>query len=96
MKSIFALILLAGVSFAAQARPNSWDMTCAEARNLVDTNGAVVMNYGYSPAAGYLYERYVANDSYCDSHEMAQPAYVPTTDDDSCYVGGVCVDNTHD
>lgn len=86
------LIVLAALVFSgvAQARPSTYKMTCAQAQGLVQSHGAIVMNYGYSEAAGHLYHRFVAHGGYCSHHEKADRAWVPTTDRRNCPVGYVC------
>jgi hypothetical protein len=90
MKKLIFATLIATFSLAAHARPSSWTMTCQEARQLVRNHGAVVMNYGYHEAAGYLYERFVAHGGYCWSGDQPRAAWVPTRDARSCMVGYVC------
>lgn len=78
MKTLFffgALLL----ATAAQARPDSLSMTCAEFKDLVSENGAVVVGTG-----PYIYDRYVANRSYCAGHEVLKFATVKTSDSASC------------
>lgn len=86
----FVFVSLLALGAFAQARPTSFHMTCDQARSLVRQNGAVVMNYRYSNAAGWLYERFVAHAGYCSSGEVTRAAWVPTTDKDSCFVGYTC------
>lgn len=94
MKALAVLFLLVGS--VAYARPSSWTMTCNQARALVQESGAVVMNYGYSEKAGYLYERFVANRGYCGAREWAKPAYVQTRDNSNCRIGYTCEPSRHD
>ena len=75
-----AALLLTASSFiplkqtAAEARPSTKSFTCAGARRFVRERGAVVMNH----KAPHLYQRFVANSSYCDYEERARPFRVPT------------------
>jgi hypothetical protein len=84
------LFLILTLGAVANARPFSQDMTCREARNLVRSSGAVVMNYAYHPQAGWLYDRFVSSAQYCDVGERTEAAWVPTSDDSSCFIGYVC------
>jgi hypothetical protein len=94
-KTLLVSMLLLGFASIAEARPNSWDMTCSEARALVRSKGAVVMNHGYHSRAGFLYDRYVKNGNYCFSGEQAVAAWVPTSDKARCWVGYVCRYHDH-
>lgn len=91
----FVLMALVMTGAWAQARPTSYQMTCDEARSLVQENGAIVMNYGYSEKAGWLYNRYVAHRGYCNPGEVIQAAWAPTMDQDHCRVGYVCIHHSH-
>ncbi len=92
----YILLIATLMSSVAFARPSSWTMTCAQAQNLVRQNGAVVMNYGYSDRAGYLYERFVSNHSYCGMREWAKRALVSTKDSSRCFIGYTCETRTDD
>ncbi len=81
-------------SALASARPFTGDMTCSEARGLVQANGAIVMNTAYHPQAGWLYDRFVANGSYCMHSEETQAAWVRTMDKSHCFIGYTCVQDS--
>lgn len=83
---LLSALLMAGV---AQARPSTYNMSCSQARSLVQTHGAIVMNYGYSESAGHLYHRFVAHEGYCRGEEAVR-AWVPTTDKNNCFIGYYC------
>lgn len=92
MFKVPALLLaaLAAVSLSAdpvlaQGRPDSLRMSCASARNLVSTRGAVVLGTGRD-----LYDRYVATQGFCQRDEIAKPAWTPTADTRQCFVGYRC------
>lgn len=87
-KFIFLSILTLGAW--AQARPTSFEMSCRQAYSLVQQRGAVVMNYGYSQSAGWLYDRFVAHSGYCEPGEYTVSAWVPTTDNQRCWIGYTC------
>lgn len=80
---LFTACLL--VAAVAHARPDSMNMTCAEAKNLVDAHGAIVIGTG-----PHIYDRYVAHGGYCMSGEVAKPAWIETADDFQCMVGYRC------
>lgn len=83
-------LLLASV---AQARPNTWEMSCSETADMVRNSNGIVMNYGYSDRAGYLYKMYYPTQSHCFrmSNTVAKRAYVKTTDSNMCWIGYECV-----
>jgi len=70
----------------AQGRPDSRRMTCNQAYNLVQRNGAVVMSTGR-----HTFERVVASTRWCQMEEVTRRFYVPTQDDRRCRVGYQCV-----
>jgi hypothetical protein len=85
------VIVLAAISAASPAaaisRYNSQSMTCAEARQRVIDEGAVILRYPSTKVRGMtLYDRYVTRSAQCDSHEYAERAYVPTQDEPRCPV----------
>jgi hypothetical protein len=70
---------------AAQARPNTLDMSCQQARNVVHSNGGIVLSTGR-----HTYDRYVVNHAFCPLGDYAKQAYVPTRDKRSCSIGYTC------
>lgn len=85
MKAILVLAL-ALVSTSAFARTDTTSLTCRQATGLVAEKGAVVLSTG-SPD---LYDRFVANSSYCALGEVAVAAFVETLDNPSCNIGYAC------
>lgn len=81
---IVALFALTSFGAFAQGRPSTYNLTCAEAQNLVSSEGAVVMNYDYHEKAGHLYHRFVAHAGHCDSGEDTRAFWVRSTDTESC------------
>lgn len=79
---IFA-VALTGTSFAQ--RPNTMNMTCAQAAATVATYGAVVLSTGVN-----TYDRFVANGSFCLPGQHAEHANAPTLDTPYCAIGYVC------
>lgn len=76
-------ITLAGLqtSLAQSGRPNSTTMTCSQAQALITQRGAVVMSTGR-----YTFDRYVANFSYCQRGEYLRREFIPTKDNNKCFV----------
>ena len=86
-KILVALTLL--VSSIAFARQNTIEMTCAEARQLVNEKGALVISLGKP----YVYDRVVAHSGYCSISEFASPKWAPTQDSNRCFIGYTCEAN---
>ncbi|MCJ8142154.1 hypothetical protein MKI84_04425 [Ancylobacter sp. A5.8] len=85
---VLPLALMAAPAMA-QSMPNSLNMTCASARELVRREGAVVIGTG-----PVIYERYVANRGYCTVGQQTEPAWVQTADQEQCYIGSRCREHT--
>ena len=81
---IVCLILLAGFT-VAEARPNTMDLTCPQARALVHSHRSILLSTGR-----YTYDRYVVSVGYCPSGDYAKSAYVQTRDRKSCPIGYTC------
>lgn len=81
-----ALILAASPAFAI-SRYNPMTLTCAEARNAIRNEGAVVFRYPSKRVKGMtLFDRYVRDSYYCDGKSYAAWTYIPTRDDPNCPV----------
>ncbi|MCJ9669354.1 MULTISPECIES: hypothetical protein [unclassified Neorhizobium] len=79
--------LLSGEPAAAISRYNSTGMSCAAVQRAIGREGAVILRYpSRNKARMTLYDRYVIDSGYCDSHEFADRATVPTADTPSCPV----------
>lgn len=78
------MILWAPVA-AAQSRPQTPRMSCAQANRLVVQRGAIVLGTGPD-----LYDRYVSSQRFCLPDEMTKPAWVRSADNPQCFVGYVC------
>ncbi|HVB88739.1 MAG TPA: hypothetical protein VND97_00925 [Beijerinckiaceae bacterium] len=70
---------------SAQSRPYVPGMSCAQAKALVRSAGAIVLSTGR-----YTYDRYVAGDGYCLPEDMTAPAFERTRDNRSCFIGYYC------
>ncbi|WP_262297827.1 hypothetical protein [Microvirga sesbaniae] len=85
-----ALLVAAGIAgfvtgAGAQSGSTTLAMTCAQAKGIVASRGAVMLRTG--PAT---YDRYVRDGSFCAFQETVRPAWVRTVDVAQCPVGGVC------
>lgn len=85
MRFLYTLFMLLAAAPAWAQRPNTLDMTCAEARGFVAAEGSIVMSTGR-----HTFERFVASPGYCDIGEHAVDGYAPTIDRDRCRVGYRC------
>jgi hypothetical protein len=87
MKPILVALAVAGLSTGAVAQtgPTTLNMSCAQARGIVASQGSVVLRTGPT-----TYDRYVRDGSFCAVQEMARSAWVRTADSARCPVGGVC------
>ena len=70
---------------AAQPRPSTVAMKCAQAAGLVASRGAIVLGTG-----GFTYDRFVVDRRYCAITETTEPAWVPAADTPECFVGYRC------
>lgn len=75
-----AILAAAAGPAAAQGYP-----TCAQARAIVLRQGAAVIR-----TAPNIYDRYVADRSYCQMSEHAARVLTPTRDAPACFIGYVC------
>ncbi|MBS7542066.1 hypothetical protein [Ancylobacter oerskovii] len=79
------LVMAAAPAALAQAMPNSLQMTCTQVADLVKRQGAVVIGTGPN-----LFDRYVANQGYCDNQSVTTPAWLATSDNPQCFIGYRC------
>ncbi|KZL21155.1 hypothetical protein PsAD2_00441 [Pseudovibrio axinellae] len=75
----------------AQVRPDTRNMTCEQARQLVIDDGGVLLSTGPR-----TFDRYVSGVRYCEYNEILQRRWVQTTDDHTCLVGFSCKPRTHE
>lgn len=87
MKAIaLTLVLVLNAGFAvAQTRPSTVSRPCAASQRDVKVNGAIVLGTG-----GYTYDRFVADRRFCQFDEGLEPAWVPSRDQQSCFIGYRC------
>ncbi|MEO0978557.1 MAG: hypothetical protein AAFY24_14920 [Pseudomonadota bacterium] len=70
----------------AQARPDTRQLTCAQAQALVKQRGSVVMTTGPT-----TFDKFVATSNYCSPDaKMLRPKFAPTKDNKKCAVGNQC------
>jgi hypothetical protein len=98
MKRLFASVaVLATASLAlssgadAQRRPDTTGMTCAAARALVQSSGAIVIGTG-----GHTFDRLVRHRGFCTPSETTEVVFAPTRDNPACYVGDRCVERLNE
>ena len=86
--ALVALSLLAtALPAEAISRYNSMQMSCQEAQSRILNEGAVILRYRSARDPFLpLYDRYVANDSYCQPGQYAKLEVVPTADTNRCRV----------
>ena len=87
MKPILVFLAVVGMSTGAmaQSEPTTLNMTCAQARGIVASQGAAVLRTGLT-----TYDRYVRASNFCAFGETVHPAWIRTADAAQCPVGGVC------
>ena len=85
-RSLLLIITLVLVGSPADAqRPDARNMSCAQARALVQSRGAVVISTGQ-----HIYDRFVASANFCVWGERLEPAWIGTGEGARCQVGFLC------
>ncbi len=80
-------LLSASVPAEAISRYNSLSMTCARVQAAVQNEGAVILRYPSTRDPSLtLYDRYVADGRFCAVGEVADNAWIPTSDRRNCFV----------
>lgn len=87
-----AVAALMPVEAGAIVRYMVQEMTCAEVRESVDRDGAAIL-YRQGGKGVPLYDRYVADKSYCQSGQDTIKESVPTADTQNCRVSK-CLDGS--
>ena len=82
---LLPLLLILPLASPAAARQASSALTCAAARALVLRQGAVLFD-----TSATTFDRYVLDGRFCAVDEVTQPAWIPTRDAPSCFVGYTC------
>lgn len=83
--------LLAADGAAAQSRPSSVAMTCAQTARVILDRGVVVLGTG-----GQTFDRYVRDRSFCEPTEITIRSFVPTQDNPECFIGYRCREPSQD
>ena len=67
------------------SRYNSTSLTCAQAKQIINTEGAVIIRYPakYTPGLT-LHDRFVKNARQCQLDEYTARKSIPTADTNSC------------
>lgn len=93
MYRISMAVILALVPFEASAivRYMVQDMTCVDVQESVKRDGVAILYRKAGTAGVPLYDRYVANQSFCPTGQDTIKESVPTADTQSCRVSK-CVD----
>ncbi|HWK63500.1 MAG TPA: hypothetical protein VNS34_01065 [Rhizobiaceae bacterium] len=81
-----SLSLVSGEALAI-SRYNSQSMTCDSIQAIIQREGAAILRYASTRTPGLpLYDRYVADGTYCSYGESAEVTSVPARDTPSCLV----------
>ena len=90
---LVAIVALTPAEASAVVRYMVQDMTCAEVQDAVSRDGVAILYRKAGQSGVPLYDRYVANESFCQGGQNAIKASVPTADTQSCRVSK-CVDES--
>lgn len=90
MRSISTILLAAGtITVLAAASPasaisrvSSITHTCADLRNIIGQQHAVLVTHPGTRSSGTLYDRYVSDSGYCSAGDVANEDWVPAKDGD--------------
>ena len=89
--SIFALGAIATTApVSAAQRIDTRSMTASQVKQVLQEQGSAILK-----TAPNIYDRYVANSSYCEVGTHAKTAWVPTANSESAIVGYTCENNTY-
>lgn len=80
MRFLLVICLLFSVTLPAQAisRHDARSLSCGQIRAIINSEGEAIIRYPSSRTLGLvLYDRFVANDRFCDSHEATERITVP-------------------
>lgn len=83
--SLFAAVSLATGAHVMARGMNSTDYSSSQLHQMIQSRGAIILHTG-----GGMFDRYVANGSFCLLHEDLAPAFVPTADSSSSFIGYRC------
>ena len=91
--AVAATMALTPVEASAIVRYMVQDMTCAEVQDAVSRDGVAILYRKAGKSGAPLYDRYVANGSFCQSGQNAIKGSVPTADTQTCRVSK-CMDES--
>lgn len=74
------------LSAQAHAINRYTSMSCAEVSSTISREGAAIMRYTSPRTGNLLYDRYVANRSFCDDGQTTRRVSIPTAGQQSCLV----------
>ncbi len=82
------LLFVLATASAAQEGPASPSMPCKNVASLVANAGSVVLRTG-----PHNYNLYVTTSDFCRNAQGIAPAFIPTRDSQTCFIGYTC--NNH-
>jgi hypothetical protein len=93
MRSVLTVLALALATTAATAQvgPPTSQRTCGANRQLVQRDGAVVLDTGPQ-----TYARFVRSGAECLVDQFPEPAWVPSSNNPQCFIGYRCKDGSDD
>jgi hypothetical protein len=93
VRSLLAIpaLALTVTAAAAQVGPPTSQRTCGANRQLVQKEGAVVLDTGPS-----TYARFVRSSAECLVDQFPEPAWVPSSNNPQCFIGYRCKDGSDD
>jgi hypothetical protein len=91
--ALSALLALAPVEANAVVRYMVQGMTCSEVQDAVNRDGVAILYRKGSGSGVPLYDRYVADKSYCQAGQDTIGEGIPTADTQSCRVNK-CLDGS--
>lgn len=92
-----ALLALTATSASAISRYSALDHSCGTIQSIIRQQGAAIFRYPSPRKNGLtLYDRYVRNDSFCNSNQIAESVLIPSNDSDRCPVRHCVTDDCDD
>lgn len=85
--AVAAIFLLVSSPSFAMSRYDPTEMPCASVQALIRREGEVILRYGSVSILGLpIYDRYVADRTWCGPNEVARTTGVPSADRKYCPV----------
>jgi hypothetical protein len=82
---VFLMLSSLATAVQAQSRMSTLHLSCGQARTVVRTQGAAVLNTGPN-----TYDRFVSSPAFCALGETTEPVWVRTADTAQCPIGFRC------